>query len=246
MFSSSPFLIALQFLTVIPVRIEEPDNEATGCSLLYYPLVGLLIGLLLEMIGWMGSGMPSNLHAAVVLTFWVVITGALHLDGLADSADAWIGGLGDPKKTIAIMKDPCCGPVAVVTLVLVLLIKFTALAHILTIGYLEVLVLAPVLGRTALVMLFLTTPYVRPNGLGTLLSNHLPRRTSLVIILFTFATVPLFMGIAALWLLIALAGTFIVLRALMLKRIDGTTGDTAGALVEMTETIMLLAAILIE
>ena len=242
-----PFLIALQFLTVFPVRIKElPDDKAVGGSLLFYPLVGLLIGLLLATLGWFGSWMSVSPHAAVVLAFWVMLTGALHLDGLADSADAWIGGLGDRDKTLAIMKDPYCGPAAVVALILVLLIKFTALEHLLTTENWEVLVLIPVLGRTALVLLFLTTPYVRPNGLGSLLANHMPRRTSIVILLITLVAVPLIVGIAAFWLLIAMAIIFFALRALMLRRIGGATGDAAGALVEITETVVLLTSALME
>lgn len=241
MFVPRPFLIALQFLTTLPIQIKEPpDNEATGRSLLYYPLVGLLLGLLLATLGWFGSGMPASLHAAVVLAFWVALTGALHLDGLADSADAWLGGLGDRQKTLAIMKDPYCGPAAVITLLLVLLIKFTALEHLLTTGNWGAPVLTPVLGRTTPVLLFLTTPYVRSNGLGSLLADYLPRRASVVIILFTLVAVSLFIGVAAFWLLFTVASVFLALRTLMLRRLGGVTGDTAGALVEISETVMLL------
>ena len=245
MFLPRSFLIALQFLTVIPIRIEQPDNKATGRSLLYYPLVGLVIGLLLAVTGWMGSGMPTNLHAAIILAIWIFLTGALHLDGLADSADAWIGGLGDCEKTLAIMKDPYCGPAAVVTLVLVLLIKFAALEHVLSTENLGVLILAPVLGRMSLVLLFLTTPYARPNGSGSQFSNHLPYRTSVCIILLTLMTTPLFVGMKALWLLIVGAGVFFMIRTAMLRRINGTTGDTAGAMVEIIEIVILLTAAMI-
>lgn len=244
---ASPFLIALQFLTVFPVRMKElPDDNATGRSLLYYPLVGLLIGLLLFALGWLGNGMPASLHAAVVLAFWVALTGALHLDGLADSADAWIGGLGDRQKALAIMKDPYCGPAAAVTLALLLLIKFAALEHLITTENWAALALAPVLGRTALVLLFLTTPYVRENGLGSLLANHLPRRASTGIVMFTLAAVFVVLGVDAFWLLAPFAYLFYILRTLMLRRIGGTTGDTAGALVEITETVMLLAVALMQ
>jgi adenosylcobinamide-GDP ribazoletransferase len=70
------------------------------------------------------------LHAALLLTVWVLLSGGLHLDGLADSADAWLGGFGDRERTLTIMKDPRSGPIAVVVLVLVLLLKFCALAGV--------------------------------------------------------------------------------------------------------------------
>ena len=83
-----------------------------------------LAALLLE-------GASPLLQAALLLALWVALTGALHLDGLADSADAWLGGFGDPARTLEIMKDPRSGPVAVVVLVLLLLLKFSALLVVL-------------------------------------------------------------------------------------------------------------------
>ena len=241
-----PFLIALQFLTVLPIRSNHvPDAEATGRSLPYYPLVGLLIGLLLALLGWAGSSMPANVHACIVLFVWVVITGALHLDGLADSTDAWFGGLGDRQKTLAIMKDSYCGSIGVVALVLVLLLKFVALEQIILSESWFVLILVPVLGRATLVLLFITTPYVRPNGLGRSLTEHLPRNTSVVVVLLTLAIAILLFGVTTSWLILILAGLFMTLRAIMLRRIGGTTGDTAGAMVEIAETALLLSMALI-
>ncbi len=242
-----PFLIALQFLTVLPMRIAgPPDATATGRSLLYYPLVGLAIGALLAGLAWMLVDAPTLVAAALLLSVWVVVTGALHLDGLADSADAWAGGLGDREKTLSIMKDPRNGTMAVVALFLVLLIKFAALATLAPNESWEILIVTPVLGRTALVLLFLTTPYVRPHGLGSPLANHLPRRACIVMVIFTLAAIPLITGWTAIGLLLAMAGLFLMLRKLMLQRLGGTTGDTAGALIEITEATVLLAAVLMD
>ncbi|HBM07500.1 MAG TPA: adenosylcobinamide-GDP ribazoletransferase, partial [Pseudomonas sp.] len=117
-----PFLIALQFLTCLPVRLRGmPEPQQIGRSLLYYPLVGLLLGGMLCLLGVALGNAAPPLKAALLLAAWVWLTGALHLDGLADSADAWLGGFGDRERTLAIMKDPCSGPVAVAVLVLVLL-----------------------------------------------------------------------------------------------------------------------------
>ncbi|VAX03286.1 Cobalamin synthase, partial [hydrothermal vent metagenome] len=126
------FFIALQFLTRIPVRLKDnPTEKQIALSQLYYPLVGLLIGALLILLAWVLQwvlqDVPTMLSTAIILTGWVLISGGLHLDGLADSADAWAGGLGDRDKTLAIMKDPACGPAGVVSIVLLLLLKFAAL-----------------------------------------------------------------------------------------------------------------------
>jgi len=246
MFMPRSFFVALQFLTALPIQFErQPGAEVAGRSLIYYPLVGLLIGALLAVLDWVLRDAPALLGAALLLVTWVAMTGVLHLDGLADSADAWLGGLGDRDRTLAIMQDPCCGPTAVVTLVLVLLMKFTALASLVPNGNSAILVLVPVLGRTALVSLFLTTPYVRRRGLGSELANHLPRHACIAVVLFTLATAPFIIGLAAGWLILAAASIFLVLRWLMLQRLGGTTGDTAGALVEITETGALLTAALL-
>lgn len=238
-----PFLIALQFLTRLPVRFRTaPTPEQSGRSLLYYPLVGLIIGLLLVATAWALADAPALLRAALVLTVWVAVTGALHLDGLADSADAWIGGHGDRDKTLRIMKDPACGPMGVVVLVLVLLIKFAALHALTATSDWTVLVLAPLLARTALPLLFLTTPYVRPGGLGATLAAHLPRRTAMVVVTLIAVAVPLAAGSRGFWLLAVTAAVFLLLRALMRHRLHGTTGDTAGALVELVETAALVTA----
>jgi adenosylcobinamide-GDP ribazoletransferase len=125
-------LIALQFLTILPVRLQgEFTAQDIGRSLLFYPVVGLLIGIVLSLLGWNLTSQSPMFSAILVLAVWVTITGALHIDGLADSADAWLGGIGDKAKTLSIMKDPAAGPIAVVTIVLVLLIKFVMLTVLL-------------------------------------------------------------------------------------------------------------------
>lgn len=234
-------LLALQFLTRIPIpTVVAVEDREVGRSLLWYPLVGLVIGLALAALSWGLAGVPRMLRAALMLAAWVAITGALHLDGLGDSADAWMGGLGNRERTLAIMKDSYSGPGAVVVLVAVLLIKFAALESIVATGDWMLLLLAPILGRVALPLLFLTTPYVRPGGLGSALAQHLPRRAGIVIVLVSVLCVVAAMGkVGAVSIMVA-AALFLMLRAMMLRRIHGTTGDTAGAMVELIETSVLV------
>ena len=232
-----PFWIALQFLSSLPVRLlAMPSPQAMGRSLLWYPAVGLLFGALLWAANNALHSSPPLLHAALLLLVWVLLSGGLHLDGLADSADAWLGGYGDRERTLQIMKDPRSGPIAVVTLVVLLLLKFCALVSLIeqdSPGWL----LIPMLGRAALLGLFLGTPYVRPGGLGQALADHLPRRTGLWVVVGCLA-LGLFLGWKA-WVLGLV--TFVWLRHLMLRRLGGTTGDTAGALLELLEAVLLVA-----
>lgn len=240
-----PFLVALQFLTRLPVRLgTQPSDKNIGHSLLYYPLVGLIIGALLATLGWVLNSAPTLIAAALLVTAWVMITGGLHLDGLADSADAWIGGMGDREKTLAIMKDPACGPAGVVAILLIILLKFTALHSLLMTNEWTALFLAVIIGRTLLPVLLLTTPYVRSNGLGCRLSAYQPKRMSVIGAAVTATLILLVTRVYGLWLLISAITLFLILRHMMLRRIGGTTGDTAGALVELTETTILLMAVL--
>jgi adenosylcobinamide-GDP ribazoletransferase len=236
-----PLLIALQFLTRLPVRLDAPpDGAALGRSLLFYPLVGLGLGLTLAVLAQFLTGVGGWLPAAIVLTVWVALTGALHLDGLADSADAWAGGFGDRERTLAIMKDPRSGPVAVVVVVLVLLLKAAALEPVMARHDWTALALAPVLGRAAPLLLFLSTPYVRPGGLGSELARHLPRRGGTLVLSATLAGVLLAVGVRGTWPLLATGALFCWLRLSMIRRVGGTTGDTAGATIELTECAVLV------
>ena len=234
------FLIALQFLTSLPVRLDRmPEPQAVGRSLLYYPLVGLLLGAMLWLVGAVLENASAPLLAALLLTGWVALTGGLHLDGLADSADAWLGGFGDRERTLTIMKDPRSGPLAVVVLVLLLLLKFVALWTLLATDQRLALLLAPLLGRSALLGLFLTTPYVRPGGLGQVLAEQMPRDTSRIA-LGGVVLACLALGSSGWLALAATVGVGWLSRRAMCRRIGGTTGDTAGALLELVECAVLV------
>ena len=239
-----PLRIAVQFLTRIPVPpVDTVTSDETGQSILWYPLVGLMIGGLLVALWLVSDSVSPLLRAALILAVWVLVTGALHLDGLADSADAWLGGLGDRERTLAIMKDPYSGPGAVTTLIVVLIVKFAVLDTLVAEGQWMALVMAPLLGRTALPLLFLTTPYVRPGGLGAVLASHLPQRSAVLILSVIALGMILVLGRRGLWLLVASTVLFVAIRRVMMQRIGGTTGDTAGALVELVELTALLLLI---
>ncbi|AMQ81953.1 adenosylcobinamide-GDP ribazoletransferase [Pseudomonas glycinae] len=236
-----PLWIALQFLSSLPIRLPGmPAPEQLGRSLLFYPLVGLLFGVILWALNIALAGAPLLLHAALLLTVWVLLSGALHLDGLADSADAWLGGFGDRERTLTIMKDPRSGPIAVVTLVLVLLLKFAALLALIEQQQGIALIIVPLIGRVALLGLFLTTSYVRAGGLGQALADHLPRKTGWQVLAVSATACVVIAGFNAVVALLLAVIVFIWLRHLMVRRLGGTTGDTAGALLELLEMSVLV------
>ncbi|MDN4545156.1 adenosylcobinamide-GDP ribazoletransferase [Pseudomonas sp. C32] len=241
-----PFWIALQFLSSLPIRLPGmPEPQALGRSLLFYPLVGLLFGAILWALNGLLLGTPLLLHAALLLTVWVLLSGALHLDGLADSADAWLGGFGDRERTLTIMKDPRSGPIAVVTLVLVLLLKFAALLALIEQQQALALLIVPLIGRSALLGIFLTTPYVRPGGLGQALADHLPRSAGKRVLALSAVVCVLIAGLNGVVAVVLATLGFVWLRQVMLRRLGGTTGDTAGAMLELLEVAVLAGLALV-
>jgi len=266
------FLIAVRFLTRLPMpdpgSVSDPD---LGRCAVFFPLVGLLIGLMIWglMVGGLsilsaqvgvpdpgsasgghsppyaggGHGPPYGVAAALVLVAWVGLTGGLHLDGLADTADAWIGGLGDRSRTLEIMQNPGSGPFGVTALVLVLLCKWTALSALMTAGATASLIWIPALARAQLLVLFLTTPAARPHGMGAAVRTYLPRTTAWSWLVVTLVASGLCLGTEWLGLLVTAGVLFLLLRRSMMVRLGGFSGDTAGALVELSETLMLAAAV---
>lgn len=234
-------LFAIGFLTRLPVPASVfGDARAQTDSLVWYPLVGLLLGGLLCTFAWFlhGLGVAALLSSALLLVGWVALTGALHLDGLADSADAWVGGLGDRERTLEIMKDPRCGPVGVTALVLLLLLKFAALSSLPASAW-PALLLAPVLARSALTAAFPWMPYVRRDGLGAALTSA--PRDGCRIALLASAVFCLCFGWHGLLALVTAAVVVFAWRRACMARLGGFTGDTAGALAEIVEVAVLVA-----
>lgn len=238
----SLFWLAVQFLTRLPVpRAVDFSPRALGRSVVFYPAVGLLIGAILLVARLLLQDAGPALASALVLLLWVLVTGGLHIDGLADSADAWVGGHGDAERSLEIMKDPRSGPIAVAAVVLLLLVKFGALVDLSGRFTWLPLLVAPAAARGLVPALLLTTPYVRKGGLGSPLAEHLPRRPAIFAVLVA-ATVTL----AALgpWPLLVAAAVAWILRAMMLRRLGGCTGDTLGASIEIAEAAVMVAAAL--
>jgi len=237
------FLLAIQFLTRIPVRYRvSASGPALGRSALYYPLVGLLIGVLLNVVALASTAVGAEpAAAALVLMVWVLLTGGLHLDGLADCADAWAGGLGDKERSLRIMKDSAVGAIAVVVLVMVLLLKWCAIWVLMVQHNLIVLMLVPVLGRTAILLLMLSTPYCSPQGLAEKLLEHLPTYEARWVVVVSLFFAGMFLG----WANVLVAGGILLwVRYATMERLGGATGDVYGAAVELVETAALLAVAL--
>ncbi|MDO4250307.1 MAG: adenosylcobinamide-GDP ribazoletransferase [Moraxella sp.] len=241
-----PLLIAVQLMTIVPVRLPYlPSREQNALSMLFYPVVGLMIGAVL----WLMASfihLPIMLLSCLIVVVWVGLTGGLHLDGLADTADAWVGGFGDRERTLAIMKDPSTGAMGVIVIVLCLMLKWASVYSLLMLDdkYDASLVwlMIPMLGRLGVLALFATTPYVRQQGLGSALKDVSKSVLWLVVVGFGVVLCVLSWQLAvvlfAVWVVI-----LAWLRWRFVGRLGGITGDTVGASIEMVEAALLIAMV---
>jgi len=237
------FLAALCFLTIFPVPAAwlkgHEDRATQGYSILFYPLVGLLLGLVLLASIFFLSVFDSLLATALLVMVWVIVTGALHLDGLADTADAWLGGHGDRDKTLSILKDTHAGVAAIVAIVLLLIIKILALNDINS-NLLFAVLVTPILSRTAVIGLLLTTNYVRENGIAEKMIVAMPRQLAWAMIAAVGLLALVVLQWKAIYILVSIVLAVFLYRIMLVRRLGGTTGDTAGALIEIIEVLVLL------
>ena len=239
-----PLRHALQLLTQIPAAPEgRADPVDVGRSVVAYPAVGLLLGLIVAAVAVLLPPAEPLTVAVALLVLWVGLTGILHLDGLADSADALFGGHGDPERTDAILKDPQTGPAGVAAVVLVLAVKLAALVSLVGEAAWSVLIAVPLLGRTGAVWLFLTSPYVHAEGLGAQVAQHLPRTAAWIAMAVGVVLALYIGGMTVFAALVAGVIALIFVQWLMDRHVGGITGDTIGAAIEVTEAVMLLVAV---
>ena len=223
------FLIAFQFLTIIPLPLTvRCDKRDLGRSTAFFPVIGLVIGGVLAGVNWLISPwLARPLCDALLITLLALITGALHLDGLADVCDG-LAARGSRERFLAIMKDSQVGAIGAVGLVLGLLLKWQALLFF------------PTLARFGQVLTLTGARHARQDGLGAAFVEG-SGKTAL---LLAFATVAAggyfllhFRGIAALTAvcLFTIAG-----RMFFQRKLGGLTGDTIGCLSELNEILMLM------
>jgi adenosylcobinamide-GDP ribazoletransferase len=232
------FLGAVQFLTILPVGDHDvPPARMTPC----FPMVGLLLGALVSgfdliALHWWPRPVVGVLDALLLLA----LTGALHMDGLGDTADG-LYGQRPREKALAIMKDSRVGAMGAIAMGACILLKATALAA-LPAPRPALLLVIPALARSTPLVAMRLLPYGRPEG-GTG-SAFFDRRLGLKDYwgLLLVLVLALLTGMRFSALLIALAMTLIVVLSYYRRKMGCITGDMLGALIEVTETALLVAA----
>lgn len=234
-------ILALQFLTRLPMPRVSADADRFAASIRWFPAAGLVVGAIVAAAGWLGALIDPWVGAAVALTAWVLVTGALHLDGLADLTDATAAAhkLADPaarrEKLLAVLGDPHIGSFGVVAIVVQMVAKLVLL-HALVEA--SALVLLPAVGGAARIGPLVWARWLPPlhAGLGARFSGAVQ-----VVDLLVWGA--LLLVAAMLWApglavaAVAIGGWMLWLR----YRIGGVSGDAHGAGIELVEAVVMVA-----
>jgi adenosylcobinamide-GDP ribazoletransferase len=241
---------ALAFLTAIPVGSGAAAMREPGRAAAWFPVVGLVIGACLVLVHAAASAvLAPGLAAVATVATWALLTGGLHLDGLADCGDGLLVAASTERR-LEIMRDPRLGTFGGVTLVLHLAAKLAAVA-VLPVPAVVVLLLAPSLARWLLLLVAVALPPARPGGMGEAFRAALGRRALVV-----GAVVPLVVAATGAWAglaagslagLVAAVGSILValgvaalVGTIARRRLGGVTGDVLGLVVETTELAVLV------
>ncbi|MEW5757997.1 MAG: adenosylcobinamide-GDP ribazoletransferase [Candidatus Omnitrophota bacterium] len=241
------FLLALQFLTIIPIRLKTISEKNIVNSLICFPLVGLLIGLILSCLNnFLNFLHFGTLASAVFLVIsLVIITAGLHLDGLADTSDAMLSRK-SKNGMLDVMHDSHVGVMGVLAIVSVILAKIALLFSLnfslINVGF----ILMCVLSRYNVVLSIFLFPYARASGKAKIYMEGINRE------IFIIATVLTLISVFITWqfkgLLVMAVGSISIylINFKISNKIDGITGDTLGAVNELGELIILFSIVIIE
>ncbi len=236
------FFTAFQFLTIIPLPFALKWQEGDmGRSMRWFPLVGLAIGALLAGVDYgLSFIFPSTIVSLLLVTTLAIVTGALHLDGLADLCDGF-GARGGRERFLSVMKDSGTGAVGVVGVTLALMLKYHAIANLPADARAGAIIFFPAAARYAQVLMTTGAMQVRVDGLAAAFISVSGRWELLLAGLTT---------VAASWFLLGAKGLFCCIiislftwfsRIYFHRRLGGVTGDIIGANSEIAEIISLLA-----
>lgn len=235
--------VAFAFLTRIPIGVPHDPARPLARAAWAFPLAGVVVGGIggAMAAGAAALGLPAGAGALLAVGAMAVTTGALHEDGLADVADGFGGGR-DRESALAIMRDSRIGSFGAIALIVVIGLRVVAVSE--SIAPLNALVLAAVLGRTAVVPAMAWLPNARADGLGAGAGKPGGIETALAVALGV-ATAAVLAPAAALLAVAAAVGAALAVGLISLRKIGGMTGDTLGATEQVAETAVLMALLVV-
>lgn len=244
------FISILQFMTRIPIKIDVGFDEEFHKSIAYFPLVGLVLGILLFVIGTISNLLLDSFTTSIIITLSsVILTGGLHIDGLGDTFDA-IYSYRDKDRMLEIMKDSRLGTNSLLAIIFVILFKIVFINNIINTGYMWIIIFMPVIARLGVIRLTYKTVTPRPSGMGNMFIGKCTTNMFVGSIIYTLILMviisKLIFGIdmKLLSLLIfSIIATLLFnqfLKNAIYKKIDGVTGDILGCSIELGELVYLI------
>ena len=231
---------AWAFLTRLPGGAHPRDDRELGRSVGWFPAVGAVVGVLSGAVYWALHGpLGASIAAVLAIATGAIVTGGLHEDGLADTADA-LGG-STLEQRLEIMKDSRVGTFGVLALVLSTLLRVLAVSSLAPLDGLIALVLAHMLGRSTAVATMALVPAAGDRGLGHSYTAHLPRAWTAVAIIVSAAAAA-GLGLPGAVSLAAAAVGSVLVGLVAWRAFGGTTGDVLGATEQVAELAVLVSA----
>lgn len=233
--------VALVLLTRLPLpALPSAAFERQAKAAWAFPLAGLAVMLPACALGWLSlwAGLSAPLAAGLVLGCQILLTGAMHEDGISDTADGLWGGF-TPERRLEIMKDSRIGAYGVLALVLVVGLRWLALGELLAVQDFAAILAVAMLSRAGMPVLMTALPSARAKGLSQ--SIGVPGwPVALIGVTLAGAVAVALLGTAALPVIIAIGAVLLGLSALAMRKINGQTGDILGAGQILSETIALM------
>ncbi|MGM9530954.1 adenosylcobinamide-GDP ribazoletransferase [Intestinibacter sp.] len=244
------FISILQFLTRIPIRIETGFDEEFHKSIVYFPLVGFVIGLITYVFGWFSLAIFDSFVSAIVITLIEVLTtGGLHIDGLGDTFDALYSNR-DKERILEIMKDSRLGTNSLLAIMFLILLKIGFINCLIQNDLLWIVIFMPVVARIGAVIMTYKTVTPRAKGMGNLFIGKGTMNMIITSVVYSSALIVVFAKLIFLQrntiIMVALSSIlFIIVFALLFKnhvykKIDGITGDILGCTIELGEVFYLI------
>ncbi len=235
------FLFALQFLTIIPVKVKKMDENKFAASLIYFPLIGCFLGALLAGVRLLASflNLTTTSTSIIMIILLIFLTGGIHLDGLADTTDAILSRK-NKEEMLGIMRDPHIGTMGALSVISILLLKIAFLVSIDVSLQTRALLLMCILSRWSLVLSLYFFPYARKEGKARLFKEKINLKIYLLATLITLVAVTELLKFKGLLIFTVVGGAAFLLGRFFQKHLGGITGDTLGAINEVSEVIVLL------
>jgi adenosylcobinamide-GDP ribazoletransferase len=243
------FITALQFLTIFTVKKDHDVEEGDlAKSMVYFPVVGFLIGVLLINADKVFAliALPHPIATFLLVIISAIITRAIHIDGLADTLDGLMGG-SDHSSRLAIMKDSRLGTAGALGIFFVLFLKYLCLNTLYESDRTGALLVSPVVARWAQTLMVFNAEYGRGRGMGKAFVGHLrssglAAASALAIGLSAFVVVRLdARSIVLFFILICGVALLTYLgKRYLVRKLGGVTGDAIGAMSELNEALVLL------